>query len=83
MEKVKVKDIQLNILSDGTNKGHLFYQHIDYTFEDLIHWCWRNCQGCVYIKVYPNEKIEVMFEDRVEIYTIEEAEIPASKLLEK
>lgn len=82
MEKIKVKDIQLNILSEKANKGHLFY-HTDFTFEDLLNWCWRNCRGCVYIKIYPDEKIEVMFEDRVEIYTIEETEIPASKLLEK
>ena len=75
MKKIKVKDIQLEILSEKSSKGHLMYQDKAFTFEDLLHWCWRNCQGCVYIKAYPNEKIEVMFDGRAEIYTMENSEV--------
>ena len=48
----------------------------------MIGWVWRNCQGCNQIIIIPAVKVIAEFEDRVEVYTLLETEIPSSVPIE-
>lgn len=81
-KKQKVMEIECTILGYKSNKGPMAYFK-NFTFEDLVDWVWRTCQGCDQINIIPNVKIDAIFEDRVETYTLIETEIPSNVPLER
>lgn len=82
MDKQKVKEINCSITGYKTAKGPMAYFK-DFSFQDLINWVWRTCQGCDKIEIHPDVKIDVLFEDRVETYTLKDSLLPNNIKLEK
>ena len=77
MEKKVIKEITLEILTEKANKGHLAYFE-DLDFAGLVSWVYRNCGGCLEIKIIPDVNISAVFDDRIEVYRLEDKEVPAS-----
>lgn len=72
---IKAIRLNLEILGEKVQKAPIVHFH-KFNFDDMLNWVYRNCKGCLEIKIIPGIRIEVSFEDRIEIYTIEEVEIP-------
>ena len=81
IKKQKVFEIHCEIISDKPVNGPMVYFK-EYSFEKMIGWVWRNCQGCNQIIILPDVKVIAEFEDRVEVYTLLETEIPSSVPIE-
>ena len=80
--KQKVFEIHGEIIADKVTKGPMVYFK-NYSFEELVGWVYRNCQGCNQIIVLPEVKVVAEFDDRAEIYTLVETEIPRNIPLER
>ena len=63
---IKSKIVTLN----NSVEGDMCIFDESFNFENLLTWVYRNCPGYSQIKVNI-EDIEVIYEDRVEIYFIE------------
>ena len=74
-EMVKAVRMNLEVRASKTQKEPIAY-FTKFKFSEMIHWVYRNCQGCESILIIPRQYIEVKFEDRTEIYTLEKTEVP-------
>ena len=77
MRGQEVKAIGLTIVNAKQNKTQNIACFKEFDYNDLINWVNRNCKGCDLIEVNP-DYIEVTFDDRTEIYRLNNITISKS-----
>ena len=64
-----MKKIWSNVLStSASSSGLMFVQDDSFTYQDLVDWVIRNCEGCVQVIYNVNKDVQAVFEDRIERY---------------